>query len=108
MAEIGPNIAAKLKPLLLLLSSNQGGEVVAAAAAIGRALKSAGADWHDLAANLTSPSSAKTRQREQPREETQHDANDWYAMRNFCLAHESRLRPREREFVSSLLTWRGI
>ena len=107
MAEIGPNIAAKLKPLLLLLSSDQGGEVVAAANAIGRTLKNAGCDFHDLAARLTAPSSAKTRSREQPREETQHDANDWYAMRNFCLAHENQLRPREREFVMNLITWRG-
>src|SRR5262245_37012961 len=102
MAEIGPNIAAKLKPLLLLLSSDQGGEVVAAASAIGRTLKNAGCDFHDLAARLTASSSAKTRQREQPREETQHDASDWHAMHNFCLAHESQLRLREREFVMSL------
>lgn len=40
---------AKISKLLPMLSSDQDGEVVAAARAIGRALKAAKADWHDLA-----------------------------------------------------------
>lgn len=46
-------IAPRLAKLVPLLSSDQPGEVVAAAAAIGRALESIGATWHDLAARIT-------------------------------------------------------
>lgn len=45
-------IAPKLEKLVLMLSSDQAGEVVAAAAAIKRALRTAGADWYDLARGL--------------------------------------------------------
>ena len=48
----------KLPQLLLLLSSDQPGEVVTAAHAIGRALKTAGADWHDLAEAISRPEPA--------------------------------------------------
>jgi hypothetical protein len=34
-------------------------------------------------------------------------ANSWRAMVGHCLAYEQLLRPREREFVTSLLDWRG-
>ena len=44
--------APRLAKLLPLLGSDKPGEVVATANAIGRALKSCGADWHDLASML--------------------------------------------------------
>lgn len=43
-----------------MLSSNMDGEVVAAARAIERALVSIGADWHTLAAVLTTPAHRST------------------------------------------------
>ena len=46
-------ILPKLAKLVLLLSSDKLGEVAAAAAAIDRTLESAGATWHELAAQLT-------------------------------------------------------
>lgn len=49
-------IAGRLGKLVPLLSSNLDGDVVAAARAIGRALVSVGADWHDLTEALTKPS----------------------------------------------------
>ena len=48
-------VAPKLEKLIPLLASDKPGEVVACAAAIGRALRSAGRDWHDLTAALTHP-----------------------------------------------------
>jgi hypothetical protein len=51
IAEIVP----KPKKLLRMLSFEQPGEVVSAAYAIGRMLRTAGADWHDLAAQLLVP-----------------------------------------------------
>jgi hypothetical protein len=101
---IGP-IASKLQRLLLMLSSDQPGEVVAAAAAIKRTLQSGGCDFHDLASELTSPSSAKPKFEEQP--EPPRAAPDWHEMRDFCLAYPERLRTSERDFVESLIAWRG-
>lgn len=43
---------ARLVKLVPMLSSPIAGEVAATAAAIERALKSAGSDWHDLAAHI--------------------------------------------------------
>jgi hypothetical protein len=92
-------IALKLQRLLLLLSSDQPGEVVAAAAAIKRTLRAAGADFHDLAAKLTSPAEAKQNSFE--------DIRDWHALRDECLNRRGQLRGRELEFVTNLKTWRG-
>ena len=108
MAAIGP-IAGKLKPLLLLLSSDRDGEALAAARALGRTLKAAGCDFHDLAATLTSAASAKTKfhdEEEPPRQRERKADGDWRAMRDFCLDRPTRLR-REREFLESLRKWRG-
>ena len=52
MGALSPDIAARVAKLVPLLSSDKAGEVAATAAAIGRALKAAGTDWHDLAAHL--------------------------------------------------------
>jgi hypothetical protein len=41
-------IAERIAQIIPRLGSDHDGEVVATAAAIGRVLKSAGADWHDL------------------------------------------------------------
>jgi hypothetical protein len=51
-------VAPKLSKLLPMLSSTADGEVVNTARAIERTLKGIGADWHDLAAALTTPSKA--------------------------------------------------
>ncbi len=47
------NISARLSKLIPRLASNFDGEVVETVRAIERALRSAGADWHDLAAAIT-------------------------------------------------------
>jgi hypothetical protein len=90
------HITPKLQRLLLLLSSNRPGEVVAAAAAIDRTLRAAGCDWHDLAAGILTPSAT-----EQP------ESTDWRAIRAFCLKHQTLLRSREVDFITSLGNWRG-
>jgi hypothetical protein len=66
-------------------------------------LKGAGLDFHDLVAELTA-TSAKPKFQEEPEE---HDADDWRALRDYCLKHPTRMRDREREFVESLRKWRG-
>jgi hypothetical protein len=95
MGDIAP-IADRLKRLVLMLSSSQPGEIAAAANAIARTLKSAGADWHDLAAMITAPI--------RPRD----DEPPWRVMADHCLTREERLSERERKFVRDLVSrWRG-
>jgi hypothetical protein len=94
--------AKRLTKLLLMLSSDRDGEVVAAAKAIGRALQATGKDWHDLARRLSVPVKARISEQAPPR----HDKN-WRAMHEHCIQHDDRLRPREREFIDSLGSWRG-
>ncbi|MEX2650363.1 MAG: hypothetical protein WD673_15250 [Alphaproteobacteria bacterium] len=48
-------ITPRLAKLIPVLSSDQPGEVIATAAAIGRVLSGAGANWHDLAAQVAAP-----------------------------------------------------
>ena len=93
----------RLAKLVMMLSSDQPGEVVSAARAIGRALRTVGQDWHALAARLSTPTKARTGR------QARHDERgaDWWAMREYCLQHDTLLRPREREFVVNLGTWRG-
>lgn len=93
-----------LKSLLLMLSSDRDGEVVAAARAVGRALKSAGADWHDLAGLLVP---GRQTNKAHSRNGNSDEHADWRAMREFCLQSDNQLRPREREFISSIGEWRG-
>lgn len=53
-----PDLRARIGKLVLMLSSPHDGERSAAAAAIGKALASAGYDWHDFAAGYAAPSAA--------------------------------------------------
>jgi hypothetical protein len=92
-------IAQRLKKLVLLLSSDQDGEVVGAARAIDRALRSAGADWHDLVSQLDRTSTNTSGAADQFR--------NWRSMRGFCAQRPHLLRPREQEFIDHIDSWCG-
>jgi hypothetical protein len=75
--------------------------VAAAAAAIGRTLRAAGADWHDLINGLV-------REAPQPkRPNTTSSDRDWRTLREFCLSQRERLRERELKFLEDIGRWRG-
>lgn len=89
-------LTPRLGKLIPLLGSNRDGEVIGAARAIDRVLKSAGRDWHDLAALLRLP---------MPRREIA--ADDWRGMARFCAENSARLSERELNFLATLACWRG-
>jgi hypothetical protein len=95
----------RLRQLLLMLSSDQPGEVAAAAAAIGRALKSAGTDWHALANGLLAEAPQSSRARHT--DNNNSDADNWREMLEYCAQRTEMLRSREQEFIESLGEWRG-
>jgi hypothetical protein len=105
------DIAPKLQKLVLMLSSDQPGEVAAAAAAIKRALQAAGADFHDLARELTKPSAPPAQPTsaayERPYWAYRHDDESWQAMHAFCKHHMGRLTAREQGLMETLDGWRG-
>jgi len=99
-------IAPKLEKLVLMLSSDQPGEVVAAANAIERALRTAGADWHDLAHELTRPA-APARDRHKGRSNRDNEGGDWRPLYEYCRRHLDVLSNREQGFMATLGHWRG-
>lgn len=98
-------IAPRLAKLLLMLSSSRDGEVLNAARLITNTLKNSGADWHDLAANLTAPPT-KTQTKKQ-RDDDDSGDRDWRAMRTFCEKRSDFLNVREKEFIADIEHWRG-
>src|SRR5262245_39778790 len=97
----------RLRQLLLMLSSDQPGEVAAAAAAIGRVLKAAGTDWHELANGLLAETRQPKGQHWRDNADTWDAADNWREMHEFCVECAELLRSREQEFIESLGEWRG-
>ena len=89
-------VAPRLGQLIRLLSSDRDGEVVAAARALGRTLRSVGADFHVLAAAIETPAIER---RGRP--------GDWADTIGWLNANSHRLRVKERAFVRSMPTWDG-
>jgi hypothetical protein len=112
-------IAERLKKLMLLLSSDKDGEVVNAARAIGRALHTAGADWHDFAGLVDAPASTKTHAGKANTGKANTSGNtdntgnantgnaNWRAMLEYCLRNSTPLSSREQDFINSLGRWGG-
>ena len=91
MADLSPDMGAKLGRLLPRLASDHPGEVVATVAALRRTLDRAGLDLHDLAARLTDP--PQPAQREAP-------GGDLCAMAMALRAHAlDRLTPKQADFI---------
>jgi hypothetical protein len=101
-------VAPKLALLIPLLASDRDGEALGACRAIGRTLKSAGCDFHDLAAALTTPSPPRRRDawppddRElNPRCWTDIDRPEQGAWLS-CMASSHALTRWERNFAFSI------
>lgn len=97
-------IAPKLGKLIRLLASDRDGEALAAARGIGRTLEAAGLDFHALADVID-----KNRSLDLPRcrAEPAADMPQTPAeVARWCLNSGGRLTAKERDFLSSMLSWR--
>src|SRR5262249_51209541 len=83
-------ITPTIGKLLRLLGSDKDGEVVASARALRRVLQGAGLDLHDLARMVEGS-----------------DEREWRKMVRHCRSKGDRLSAKERDFVDSLMRWRG-
>ncbi|MGO4916552.1 hypothetical protein [Pseudogemmobacter sp. W21_MBD1_M6] len=98
MANLSPELGARLGRLLSRLESDSPGEVVATVAAIRRTLDQAGLDLHDLAARLTEPP-----REAHPKPNTPDDGADLLALAHWLRLHAfTRLTLRHREFVNNV------
>ncbi len=97
MADLSPDLTAKLGRLLPRLASDAPGEVNATVQAIRRTLDRAGLDLHDLAARLTEAPQSVTPERHAPR-----DGADLLAMATWLRAYAlDRLTPKQADFVAT-------
>ena len=101
-------IAPRLAQLIPLLASDKDGEVVATARAIGRTLKQAGSDFHDLAATLrsmpaTRVTAASSHTHASPRcwdDICREDQDNWL----WSMSVSGSLTSWERNFAASILS----
>lgn len=96
-----PSIPEKVLALLPRLASDADGEVVATARRIGRQLKAAGTDWHDLVSRLKTQPVQPAFTYEPPAHRS--GITELHAMAVW-LAHNAtqRLSPNARSFVMSM------
>ncbi len=87
--------SVRVAQFIRLLGSDVDGEVVAATRALGKTLRAAGIDWHDLAIAVESGFRAQPRPVNRP----------WQATARELLRRGGRLRPHELDFLQSMATW---
>jgi hypothetical protein len=103
-----PSVRDKLGKLLPMLASDRDGERVGAVCAIGRVLKSAKLDWHDLAGLITAGEAPAQRP---PKPHTAGSGGATTEMNSVDLAHFIEalrgsgftFNARSEEFLDSLL-----
>jgi hypothetical protein len=104
-----PSARVALAKQIRLLASNHDGEVLAAARAIGRSLKAAGHDLHDMAQEFVETPSAAPAPSGGFRDPFGDDDGDpgWETMVEVCVRNPGRFTVKEREFLASMECWRG-
>jgi hypothetical protein len=85
--------AKRLAKLLGMCGSAHDGERAAAAAKADRLVRKLGLTWHDV---IVAPALVPTENLDRP---------PWRELAGFCHARQAQLRPREREFIMSMLQW---
>jgi hypothetical protein len=91
------DLAPALRPLVLLLSSDKPGEAAAAAGQIGRRLKRAGLDWHDLADALAAGPVNNVAELRRP---PAGAATCWVDVVDCLASAVEDFTPKDREFVA--------
>ena len=90
-ATLDPTTAERLAKLLGMCGSAHAGERAAAAAKADQLLRSLNLTWHDV---IVAPPTAPA------------ESLPWRYMVEWCSERQAQLRPREREFIESMLEWR--
>lgn len=98
---LDPVSADRLKKILGLLGSDHPGERDAAAQAANKLVRERGLAWGDVIGPPIVPDHV-------PRIRAwRADDSDWRRMASFCAARQWLLCPKDRDFVRSMVDWRG-
>jgi hypothetical protein len=98
-ALIDPNSATRLAKILGMLGSNHDGERASAAAKADAMVRSMGLTWPEVIALPARPAAPPASPRSSP--------IVWGRMAMFCYARQAQMNARERQFIASMLVWRG-
>lgn len=97
-------LSKRTQVLVALLGSSNDGEALNACRALARALKAEGMDWHDLARGVRTVREPPPRSPPPP----PPGAGPHHAVVKALMAKgRERFKPREWEFLESLLRWHG-
>jgi len=99
-AQLEPATAARLAKILGLLGSDHDGERAAAGLKADQLLRESGLTWRDIIAPPIVPDPPRIRS-------WRAGENDWQRMARFCHARQGKLSLRDRDFVRTMLYWRG-
>jgi hypothetical protein len=121
-------VVTKVAKLIRLLATDKGGEALAALEALRRTLRSAGSDFHALAAMIEAEGDAKVdfitghsrtareafdagyeagyqtglRDAEEEQRERADVPADWRAMARYCASHIELIDPKHRHFIVTM------
>jgi hypothetical protein len=111
---LNQNNAERLAKILGMLGSDHAGERAAAGLAAHRLLSDLSLTWHQVIIAPSVPTTVSVGSydppdlRTRPRSQQRHSGyTDWQRMARFAWSCRDRLRPRDQEFVRSMLAWRG-
>jgi hypothetical protein len=99
-AQLEPATADRLAKILGLLGSDHDGERAAAAAKADQLIRGLGLTWRDIVAPPIAPQTPRIRA-------WRSGETDWQRMARFCHARQGQLSLRDRDFVRTMLHWRG-
>ena len=90
-----------LPKLVKLLATDNDSKCLAAARELGKALRSAGCDFHDLANAIERGEAIRRDERHEPPED------DWRNLVDWCRARGERLSEREPNSLAEMCDWIG-
>jgi hypothetical protein len=99
-AQLEPATADRLAKILGMLGSDHDGERAAAAAKADQLIRGLGLTWRDVIAPPIAPNIPRIRP-------GRAGESDWQRMARFCHARQGQLSLRDRDFVRTILCWRG-
>jgi hypothetical protein len=100
---LSQNNAERLAKILGMCGSDHAGERAAAALAAHRLVADLNITWSQV---IAAPPAGSGRFR-QPLKSENNSPSDWQKMARHCWNRRDQLRPRDRDFVLSMLSWCG-
>jgi hypothetical protein len=99
-AQLEPAVADRLAKLCGMLGSAHDGERAAAAAKADQLIRGLGLTWRDIIVPPIAVEPSRIRS-------WRSGESDWVRMARFCQMRQGQLSLRDRDFIRTMLNWRG-